>query len=107
MRWQDRRRSNNIEDRRSENTPRDYRNTGGGMRIPLRGKSGLVILIVIVVAGYYGVDLTGLITGEPISNPSSQQAQKRAISPQEEQLADFTSVMLASTEDIWQSEFKN
>ncbi|QIC15888.1 neutral zinc metallopeptidase [Providencia vermicola] len=106
MRWQDRRRSNNIEDRRSENTPRDYRNTGGGMRIPLRGKSGLVILIVIVVAGYYGVDLTGLITGEPISNPSSQQAQKRAISPQEEQLADFTSVMLASTEDIWQSEFK-
>ncbi|EOY9179766.1 neutral zinc metallopeptidase [Providencia stuartii] len=106
MRWQDRRRSDNIEDRRSENSSGSFQGNGRGMRIPLRGKSGVVILIVIVVAGYYGVDLTGLITGEPISNHSSQQAQNRTISPQEAQLADFTSVMLASTEDVWQTEFK-
>ncbi|EMH4147600.1 neutral zinc metallopeptidase [Providencia stuartii] len=106
MRWQDRRRSDNIEDRRSENSSGGFQGNGRGMRIPLRGKSGVVILIVIVVAGYYGVDLTGLITGEPISNHSSQQAQNRTISPQEAQLADFTSVMLASTEDVWQTEFK-
>ncbi|EDU59664.1 hypothetical protein GKR72_12675 [Providencia stuartii] len=106
MRWQDRRRSDNIEDRRSENSSGGFQGNGRGMRIPLRGKSGVVILIVIVVAGYYGVDLTGLITGEPIGNHSSQQAQNRTISPQEAQLADFTSVMLASTEDVWQTEFK-
>lgn len=106
MRWQDRRRSDNIEDRRSENSSGGFQGNGRGIRIPLRGKSGVVILIVIVVAGYYGVDLTGLITGEPISNHSSQQAQNRTISPQEAQLADFTSVMLASTEDVWQTEFK-
>ncbi|EPC7687644.1 KPN_02809 family neutral zinc metallopeptidase [Providencia stuartii] len=106
MRWQDRRRSDNIEDRRSENSSGGFQGNGRGMRILLRGKSGVVILIVIVVAGYYGVDLTGLITGEPIGNHSSQQAQNRTISPQEAQLADFTSVMLASTEDVWQTEFK-
>lgn len=106
MRWQDRRRSDNIEDRRSENSSGGFQGNGRGIRIPLRGKSGVVILIVIVVAGYYGVDLTGLITGEPIGNHSSQQAQNRTISPQEAQLADFTSVMLASTEDVWQTEFK-
>ncbi|UQZ13722.1 neutral zinc metallopeptidase [Providencia stuartii] len=106
MRWQDRRRSDNIEDRRSENSSGSFQGNGRGIRIPLRGKSGVVILIVIVVAGYYGVDLTGLITGEPIGNHSSQQAQNRTISPQEAQLADFTSVMLASTEDVWQTEFK-
>ncbi|MEY0300429.1 MAG: KPN_02809 family neutral zinc metallopeptidase [Pseudomonadota bacterium] len=106
MRWQNRRRSDNIEDRRSQNSSTGFRGTGGGMRIPLRGKSGIVILIVIVVAGYYGVDLTGLVTGEPIGNTTSQQTQRNAASPQEEQLADFTSVMLASTEDVWQAEFK-
>ncbi|MEX9608877.1 KPN_02809 family neutral zinc metallopeptidase [Providencia manganoxydans] len=106
MRWQNRRRSDNIEDRRSQNSSTGFRGTGGGMRIPLRGKSGIVILIVIVVAGYYGVDLTGLVTGEPIGNTTSQQTQRSAASPQEEQLADFTSVMLASTEDVWQAEFK-
>ncbi|WP_140179348.1 KPN_02809 family neutral zinc metallopeptidase [Providencia stuartii] len=106
MRWQNRRRSDNIEDRSSQNSSTGFRGTGGGMRIPLRGKSGIVILIVIVVAGYYGVDLTGLVTGEPIGNTTSQQTQRSAASPQEEQLADFTSVMLASTEDVWQAEFK-
>lgn len=105
MRWQNRRRSDNIEDRRSDNSPGGFGNSGGGMRIPLRGKSGVVILIVIVVAGYYGVDLTGLITGEPIGTTSQQQTQNRQLSPQDEELADFTSVMLASTEDVWQSEF--
>lgn len=70
MRWQDRRRSDNIEDRRSENSSGGFQGNGRGIRIPLRGKSGVVILIVIVVAGYYGVDLTGLITGEPIDRKS-------------------------------------
>jgi hypothetical protein len=36
---------------------------GGGMRLPIRGKSGIVIIIVVLVAGYYGVDLTPLIDG--------------------------------------------
>lgn len=105
MRWQNRRRSDNIEDRRSDNSSSGFGNSGGGMRIPLRGKSGVVILIVIVVAGYYGIDLTGLVTGEPIGTTSQQQTQNRQLSPQDEQLADFTSVMLASTEDVWLSEF--
>lgn len=105
MRWQNRRRSDNIEDRRSDNSSSGFGNSGGGMRIPLRGKSGVVILIVIVVAGYYGIDLTGLVTGEPIGTTSQQKTQNRQLSPQDEQLADFTSVMLASIEDVWQSEF--
>ncbi|EKT63608.1 neutral zinc metallopeptidase [Providencia burhodogranariea] len=105
MRWQNRRRSDNIEDRRSDDSSNGFGRSRGGMRIPLRGKSGVVILIVIVVAGYYGIDLTGLVTGEPIGTTNQQQTQNRQLSPQDEQLADFTSVMLASTEDVWQSEF--
>lgn len=106
MRWQNRRRSDNVEDRQSSNSSGGLGGSRGGIRIPLRGKSGVVILIVIVVAGYYGVDLTGLVTGESMGPSNQQQSQTRKISPQEQQLADFTSVMLASTEDVWQSEFQ-
>ena len=47
MRWQDRRESNNVEDRRQQR---------GG--IPIGGKGRLILLVVVMVAGYYGVDLS-------------------------------------------------
>lgn len=50
------------------------------------------------------VDLTPLLNGGDVS-PQSQQ-QSASISPQDDQLAKFTSVVLASTEDNWQGIFK-
>ncbi len=55
MRWQGRRESNNVEDRRGNASG------GGGFRPPIRGKGGVAILIIVLVAGYYGVDLTPLL----------------------------------------------
>ncbi|HCC0890524.1 TPA: neutral zinc metallopeptidase [Salmonella enterica] len=89
MRWQGRRESNNVEDRRN-------RPGGPGFRIP-RGKGGIILLVVVLVAGYYGVDLTGLLTGQPVS----QQQSSRSISPNDDEAAKFTSVILATTEDTW------
>lgn len=57
MRWQGRRESNNVEDRR--NRPDGPSLGGPGFRLP-RGKGGIILLVVVLVAGYYGVDLTGL-----------------------------------------------
>lgn len=65
-----------------------------GFRLP-SGKGGLILLLVVLVAGYYGVDLTGLMTGQPVS----QQQSTRSISPNEDEAAKFTSVILATTED--------
>lgn len=95
MRWQGRRESNNIEDRRDESGGPVIR--GPGFRLP-GGKGGILLLVVVIVASYYGVDLTGLITGEQVNNSSSQQ---RSISPQEDEAAKFTSVIFATTEDTW------
>ncbi len=53
----------------------------------------------MLVAGYYGVDLTGMLTGEPVSQ--QQTTTQRSVSPQEEQAAKFTKVILADTEDTW------
>ncbi|AKJ42916.1 Predicted metalloprotease [Pragia fontium] len=101
MRWQGRRESNNVEDRREESggVPRGL--GGGGFRLP-RGKGGLVLLVVVLVAGYYGVDLTPLLTGG--GAPVTQQAQP--VSPKDNEMAKFTSVILASTEDTWSAIFK-
>ncbi|HAT2609784.1 TPA: neutral zinc metallopeptidase [Kluyvera intermedia] len=94
MRWQGRRESNNIEDRRDESGGPVIQ--GPGFRLP-GGKGGIILLVIVIFASYYGVDLTGLITGEPVNNSS----QQRTINPQEDEAAKFTSVIFATTEDTW------
>lgn len=101
MRWQGRRESDNVEDRRSESGSMG----SGGIRIP-RGKGGIVLLIVVVVAGYYGYDLSPLLTGESSSISQTAPQQRQSIDPQQDKAAKFTSVILATTEDSWQQLFQ-
>lgn len=94
MRWQNRRESNNVEDRRQQ---------GGGGGLPIGGKGRLILLVVVMVAGYYGLDLSPLLSG---SAPQSQTQRQEVSQPAKDPLAKFTSVMLASTEDAWGEIFK-
>ncbi|MBE5252124.1 MAG: neutral zinc metallopeptidase [Enterobacterales bacterium endosymbiont of Blomia tropicalis] len=100
MRWQGRRESDNVEDRRDQSS--GY-GTGRQIRLP-RGKGGIVLLIIVAVAGYYGYDLTALLTGEQVT-PASQQ-QQRSINSNQDEAAKFTSVILATTEDTWGNLFQ-
>src|SRR5471032_1430690 len=104
MRWQGRRESDNVEDRRGQGSGSGSGGLGG-MRLPIRGKSGIVILIVVLVAGYYGVDLSPLLDGGQ-SGGAKQQTRAQSISPKDDQQAKFTSVILASTEDTWKEIFR-
>ncbi|MGB6188338.1 MAG: neutral zinc metallopeptidase [Aeromonas molluscorum] len=100
MRWQNRRESNNVEDRRQQ--------SGGSGGLPIGGKGRLVLLVVVMVAGYYGVDLSPLLNGTDPSQSVSQQPGpgKQGTIPANDELARFTSVMLASTEDTWEQIFQ-
>lgn len=102
MRWQGRRESNNVEDRRSQSS----NSSGGGFRLPIggKGKGGILLLVVVLVAGYYGVDLTPLLNGGSSSNMVTQSAPQSSAADQE--AFKFTSVILASTEDTWSRVFK-
>ena len=102
MRWQGRRESDNVEDRRGQSG--SPMGGGGGFRLP-SGKGGIVLLIIVLVAGYYGVDLTGMLTGEPVTQ--QQTTTQRSISPQDEEAAKFTKVILADPEDTWGAIFKD
>ncbi|KJV50423.1 hypothetical protein VH86_00880 [Pantoea sp. BL1] len=100
MRWQGRRESDNVEDRRN-----DSPGLGGGgrqIRIP-RGKGGIILLIVVAVAGYYGYDLTALLEG---GTSVTQQQQRPVNSAQDNEDAKFTKVILATTEETWGTLFQ-
>jgi hypothetical protein len=94
MRWRTGRRSQNVEDRRGTRITRGA--TGGG----------LGIIVVALIAMYFGVDPSivlqqGMPTSQVTPGPSGSQQRK----PEEEQLADFVSVVLADTEDTWRALF--
>lgn len=97
MRWKNRRESDNIEDRRS-----DQSMPMTGFSLP-RGKLGIAVIVIVFVAGYYGIDLTPLLTGQ--SSPITAQ-QQPVDSPRDNEMAQFTSVVLATTEDTWTTIFQ-
>lgn len=107
MRWQDGRRSSNIEDRRNEEPV----GGGGGLLaiLPLlftlgRSKGGRVIIAVaVLVALATGSDLSGLL-GNGTRTVASQQST--LLSPAEQQLTEFVAVVLADTEDTWSALFR-
>ena len=99
MRWRDQRESDNIEDRRSQS------GSDIGTRIPIGGKGKIVLFVVVLVAGYYGVDLTGLLDSNVIDlddSTSTSQIDNTHINDADK----FTSVILASTEDFWREQFQ-
>ena len=108
MRWQDLEESSSVEDRRGMGGMR----RSGGLRtrggIPLRGKTGLAVVIVVLVAGYYGIDLTPLLTGEPfpVETQTTASAPYKGTAAEEE-LAKFSRVALKTTEDVWTEIFRS
>ncbi len=92
MRWQFGRRSNNVEDRR-----------GGGAGPALVGGGGIGALVLAVVIMLLGGDpsvvFQGTSTGTgPSSSPTTTSAE-------DDELAEFVSVVLADTEDTWNELF--
>lgn len=95
MRWKNRRLSDNLVDRRTDNSLQ-----GAEFSLP-KGKLGLAIIILILVASYYGIDLTPLI-----SQSAPIKLQQPVNSDQDNELANFTSIILATTEDTWSTIFE-
>ena len=64
-------------------------------------------MIVVLVAGYYGIDLTPLLTGEPfpVETQTTASAPYKGTAAEEE-LAKFSRVALKTTEDVWTEIFR-
>ena len=98
MRWQGRRGSRNIEDRRAS--------SGGGRRRGKAGGIGGLGLVAVLVIGYFlGIDVTPLLQGGgPIG--SIQSSGGGQVTEADERAAQFVSVTLADTEEIWAEVFR-
>jgi predicted metalloprotease len=90
MKWQGRRGSRHIEDRR--------RSAGGGTA----GIGGIGLLIVLAIGYFAGIDVTPLLQGQPevaIDGADLSEADLRA--------GEFVSVTLADTEEVWGIVFRD
>lgn len=96
MRWQGRRRSQNVEDRRSRRAA------------PAMAGGGLLGLIVVIVIIALGGDPRPLLQEMQNNPPAAQQGpQQQQVDPAEDKLAQFVSVVLADTEDVWSELFRS
>ncbi len=94
MRWRGGRRSSNIEDRRG---------SGGAPKL-LGGGIGTIVLVLIAM--YFGVDPTPLLSGlQGGGKASSSGTQPTAEELKNDPLADMISVVIADTEDVWREIF--
>jgi uncharacterized protein len=107
MRWEDDRRSDNVEDRRGESP-----SYGSAAAAPVvlrlipalvRSKLGRTVLFAGVIIFFgsrlLGIDLLGVFSGGGVSQGEYQS------SAEEDQMKDFLSVILGQTEDVWGAKF--
>ena len=93
MRWRGERQSSNVEDRRGMSAGKVA--VGGGL--------GTVVILIIALI--FGADPRQLLEQLP-SEPSSQVQSSRPLNPEEEELKEFVSVVLAKSEDVWNNLFQ-
>ena len=92
MKWQGRRGSRNIEDRRGSSAGR-----AGGI-------GGVGLVVVLVLAYFLGIDPSALLQG---GGGGTIQSGGGQVTQADEQAGQFVSVTLADTEEIWAQIFEN
>lgn len=100
MKWQGRRQSSNVEDRRGQRPAGGF--GGGGMKL---GGGSLVILLLVFLLS--GGDLSSVL--DMMGGSQTQQTQNvdYQATEQEEELKAFSSTVFADLEDVWTEMFKN
>ena len=97
MRWQGQRESDNVEDRRGMSMPRRGAAIGG---------TGLLLLVAFaLLTGQDPISLLQTVSGPATSVDSGAPQEPGQVGAPSDQLGKFASVVLGSTEDVWQHQF--
>ncbi|MFT4062620.1 MAG: neutral zinc metallopeptidase [Edaphocola sp.] len=92
MRWRGERESSNVEDRRG---------ISGGGKVAIGGVGTLIILAIGLLTGR---DFSGLL--DNLQQTAGQQQSSVPVNPANDTTARLVKVVLASTEDVWTSIFR-
>lgn len=108
MRWEDARRSENIEDRRGEYGGGDENYGGGGPMIGGAGGLGIGTMLILGVIAYaLGIDPRIVIGGAQMFNTHGGQMVERAPAPERragapsDQMGQFVAAIVGQNEDVW------
>ena len=94
MRWQGRRKSDNVEDRRGV----------GGRGLAVGGGLGSVVIVILYLL--LGGDPSELSRNLEVNGPSSSIEGGQPLSEADKVMGDFVSVVLADLEDVWRVQFQ-
>jgi len=98
MKWQGRRQSSNVEDRRGQGS-RGKAVTGGSIVVVL------IVLALNFFGGETGQQLAPIV--EQIGNSQTmQQTEQRELTPREKEMGVFMATVLGDTEDVWSQVFR-
>lgn len=96
MKWQGKRKSGNLDDRRGMSTKGKFA-AGGGI-------IAVVVLLLQFFGGETGQQLAPIVN--QIGNSSIQQTEQRELTAEEQKVGDFVGTVLALTEDVWHQVFR-
>lgn len=97
MKWRNSRVSRNVEDRRSQQM-------GSAKKM-----GGLGVAVVTLAAMYFGINpkiILGLMEGMGAGGTTTTQNSNYRPTPEQQELAQFTGVVVAETEDAWNAVFQ-
>jgi len=96
MKWQGRRQSTNIEDRRG---------SGRSARGGAAGAGGVGVILIVVVGYFLGVDLTPLLQ-QGADQPGAATGPQVELTAADRRAGEFVAVTLADTEEVWADIFR-
>lgn len=94
MRWENGRKSSNIEDQRGRRMTPGFRS------------GGIIVVLLALVAMYFGIDPSFILQlGSQLEGEGTTTSAEYTPTAEENRLAEFVAVVLADTEDTWKSQF--
>ena len=98
MKWEGRRQSSNVEDRRGI--------SGKGGLIAGGGIVGVIVLLLQLFGGETGQQVASVVNQVTGGGSSNQTVERVELTPEQKKIGEFTATVLADTEDVWEQVFE-
>jgi len=98
MKWQGRRQSGNLEDRRGMSNKGKLAAGGGVIAV--------VVILLQLFGGETGQNLAPILEQVNQSQSATSSGEQRELTAQEQEIGQFMSTVLADTEDVWNQVFR-
>lgn len=97
MRWEGRRQSSNVDDRRGMR--------GKGGLIAGGGIVGIIVVLLQLFGGETGQQVASVVNQVAGGNQTQQAVERVELNAEQKKIGEFTATVLADTEDVWEKVF--